>query len=89
MRVVSLALVCAVWVALLAGGSRGDEEEPSVTDETPPVIDTITGKVSGVKEVSTKGNTFYAYRSIPFAKPPVGELRFKVSCDGIVCHIVG
>ncbi|KAK3858801.1 hypothetical protein Pcinc_035035 [Petrolisthes cinctipes] len=78
MRAVSLSLVCWVWLALLVIGSRGNEEEDvPLTDQEPPVIDTTTGKVSGVKEVSTKGNPFYAYRSIPFAKPPLGELRFK------------
>ncbi|XP_047482665.1 venom carboxylesterase-6-like [Penaeus chinensis] len=35
------------------------------------------GKISGVKEISTKGKIFYTYRGIPYAKPPVGELRFR------------
>ncbi|KAK4309585.1 hypothetical protein Pmani_018808 [Petrolisthes manimaculis] len=78
MRRVSLPLVCWVWLTLLVIGSRGNaEEDVPLTDQEPPVIDTTTGKISGVKEVSTKGNSFYAYRSIPFAKPPLGELRFK------------
>lgn len=40
------------------------------------------GKISGVKEISTKGRIFYTYRGIPYAKPPVGELRFRVSSCG-------
>ena len=36
------------------------------------VIETTHGKAVGVKE-----DTYYAYKGIPFAKAPVGELRFK------------
>ncbi|XP_071522527.1 venom carboxylesterase-6-like isoform X2 [Panulirus ornatus] len=43
----------------------------------PPVVVTEEGSVSGLREHSTKGVPFYAYRSIPFAKPPTGKLRFK------------
>ncbi|MPC25228.1 Venom carboxylesterase-6 [Portunus trituberculatus] len=42
-----------------------------------PVIMTSTGKVSGIRERSTEGKAFFSYYSIPYAKPPVGELRFK------------
>lgn len=49
-----------------------------VADEA-PVVNTQQGRVAGVREESTKGKTFYSYHRIPFAKPPVGELRLKVS----------
>lgn len=42
-----------------------------------PVIMTSTGKVSGIRERSYEGKVFFSYYSIPYAKPPVGELRFK------------
>uniref|UniRef100_A0A182QBC1 Carboxylesterase type B domain-containing protein n=1 Tax=Anopheles farauti TaxID=69004 RepID=A0A182QBC1_9DIPT len=35
------------------------------------------GTVSGVKEKLPNGDTFCAFRGIPYAKPPVGELRFR------------
>uniref|UniRef100_V5I8T2 Carboxylic ester hydrolase n=1 Tax=Anoplophora glabripennis TaxID=217634 RepID=V5I8T2_ANOGL len=35
------------------------------------------GPVRGRKEVSARGATFYAFQQIPFAKPPVGKLRFQ------------
>ncbi|XP_058123887.1 juvenile hormone esterase [Anopheles coustani] len=35
------------------------------------------GTVSGVKEKLPNGNEFCAFRGIPYAKPPVGELRFR------------
>lgn len=39
-------------------------------------VDTIYGKVKGIKE-----NGYIAFKGIPFAKPPVGELRFKPPVD--------
>lgn len=35
---------------------------------------TLVGKV----EVSSRQQNYYAFRGIPYAKPPVGKLRFKV-----------
>ena len=42
------------------------------------VVNTEDGKISGYMEYSTKGRAFYSFQSIPYAKPPVGELRLKV-----------
>ncbi|XP_064089784.1 venom carboxylesterase-6-like [Macrobrachium nipponense] len=48
--------------------------------ERPPPdrIETTSGPIAGMEETSTKGNTFYSFYSIPFAEPPVGDLRFKM-----------
>ncbi|XP_069948909.1 carboxylic ester hydrolase isoform X3 [Cherax quadricarinatus] len=54
-----------------------EEAEHSVKVADVPVVKTINGKVSGVKEQSIGGKTFYSFHSIPYAQPPVGELRFK------------
>nr|XP_023018318.1 venom carboxylesterase-6-like isoform X3 [Leptinotarsa decemlineata] len=35
------------------------------------------GKLRGRKEYSQRGISFYAFQQIPYAKPPVGELRFR------------
>lgn len=48
-----------------------------VGDEA-PLVNTEGGWLSGVTETSTKGRQFNAFYSIPFAQPPVKELRFKV-----------
>jgi carboxylesterase type B len=42
------------------------------------VIETSKGKVGGKKFVFEDGNSASAYLGIPYAKPPIGELRFKV-----------
>ncbi|MEH7131063.1 carboxylesterase family protein [Neobacillus drentensis] len=36
------------------------------------LVETKYGKISGVKQ-----NGFSAYKGIPYAKPPIGELRFR------------
>ncbi|XP_076449528.1 uncharacterized protein LOC143285962 [Babylonia areolata] len=40
------------------------------------VVDTTLGRVQGVRK-TVRGNDVDVYYGIPFAKPPVGELRFK------------
>ncbi|XP_076058871.1 juvenile hormone esterase-like [Oratosquilla oratoria] len=40
-------------------------------------VETDQGRLSGVAENTLKGRSYYAFRSIPYAKPPVGLLRFK------------
>ncbi|XP_058799349.1 uncharacterized protein LOC131668894 [Phymastichus coffea] len=41
------------------------------------IIDTLAGKVRGAKQRNFEDDEFYAFRGIPYAKPPVGELRFQ------------
>lgn len=36
------------------------------------------GKLKGGEAVSENGHKFYEFFSIPYAKPPIGDLRFKV-----------
>jgi hypothetical protein len=38
------------------------------------------GKVRGSKMSSFNQREFLSFRGIPYAQPPIGELRFKVSC---------
>uniref|UniRef100_A0A6P7G2B5 Esterase 6-like n=1 Tax=Diabrotica virgifera virgifera TaxID=50390 RepID=A0A6P7G2B5_DIAVI len=43
------------------------------------IVTTPNGKIRGRQEYSQRGISFFAFQQIPFAKPPVGSLRFKVS----------
>ena len=49
---------------------------------TPPrigkTVKTRIGKVQGVISKSRDGRDYYEWLGIPFAKPPVGDLRFAV-----------
>ncbi|CAL4099162.1 unnamed protein product, partial [Meganyctiphanes norvegica] len=61
--VVLLALVCTIRVS-------------ADVATQPALVDTLQGSVSGIFEKSTEGRTFESYYGIPYAKPPVGDLRF-------------
>jgi carboxylesterase type B len=44
------------------------------------------GSLKGHRLTSRKGRDIFAFQGIPYAKPPVGELRFKV-CSQVV-HVL-
>ena len=44
-----------------------------------PIIEIESGKISGIIEQSFSGQEYFSYLGIPFAEPPTGNLRFKVS----------
>lgn len=51
----------------------------AVDDVKYKVTNTNYGPVKGMKLLSKyDGKEFYSYRGIPYAKPPVGELRYRV-----------
>ncbi|KAK9881438.1 hypothetical protein WA026_016325 [Henosepilachna vigintioctopunctata] len=49
----------------------------SVVADNNPIIQTKYGKVQGEALETFNKNIFYAFQGIPFAEPPVGELRLK------------
>lgn len=62
-----ISLPLAVLLLLIGDCCGGDA----------PVVELVNGKVKGEEKESRDDRDFYAYRGIPFAKPPVGELRFE------------
>ena len=45
---------------------------------TEPSPTNATEKLEIVPEDAGQGRTYYAFRGVPYAKPPVGPLRWKV-----------
>ncbi|XP_068618693.1 uncharacterized protein [Battus philenor] len=41
-----------------------------------PEVEICEGKLKGFINKTLTGNTFYTFRGIPYAKPPIGDLRF-------------
>ena len=50
-----------------------------VTAADVPLVDIENGRVSGIVEESMKGRDIYSFYGLPYALPPLGKLRFKVS----------
>lgn len=44
-----------------------------------PIVEIEQGKLKGIQQKSVlTGNEYCSFLGIPFAKPPVGSLRFQV-----------
>ena len=42
------------------------------------IVTTTSGQIQGLWEKSNEGNDFRAFRGIPYAEAPVGDLRFRL-----------
>jgi carboxylesterase type B len=49
----------------------------SQDDSSDPVVNTLTGMLSGLKEETPAGNQFYKFLGISYAEAPTDSLRFK------------
>lgn len=52
--------------------------------ENTAIVNTANGPVKGILKTSIVGEDYYRFRGIPYAKPPVGDLRFKVCFNGLI-----
>lgn len=50
----------------------------NVSSENQPVVNTPLGEIKGYYMKTREGKEISAFTAIPFAVPPVGDLRFKV-----------
>lgn len=69
----------------------GDQNGKQSNEGKFTIIETSNGAIRGQRFTTLFHNkTYYSFKGIPYAKPPVGELRFKVStyCTNIrkMCH---
>lgn len=45
------------------------------------IVQTSNGAIRGKKDLTMyKKNAYYSFKGIPYAKPPIGQLRYKVKC---------
>lgn len=63
---IQLGIICVF--ALNADIVRGDS----------PTVKTLNGMLCGTTMPTRHGRDIYAFLGIPYAAPPLGELRFKV-----------
>ncbi|KAJ8951543.1 hypothetical protein NQ318_020416 [Aromia moschata] len=49
----------------------------SFADDGDPVVSLSYGKIRGHSLISENNNPYYSFQEIPYAAPPVGDLRFK------------
>ncbi len=59
---------CCHLLLIIAAFARAEEN----------VVSTTLGKISGKPELTLTGKPYHAYYSIPYAKPPTGDRRFRV-----------
>lgn len=63
--VIMIAVVCYMWI-------YGKHVEYKI-------VKTKNGLVRGFRDTTMNGKVdYYAFKGIPYAKSPIGELRFKV-----------
>ena len=69
-RVLCISLTCAVLFASRSTRAELDEIQRS------PVVQTESGAVVGKMKTLPHGKSVHEYLGIPYAEPPVGDLRF-------------
>lgn len=48
------------------------------------IVDTNYGQVLGTTDISRNGREFFSFLGIPYAKPPIGNLRYAVISKNLI-----
>lgn len=79
MIILGISTAVLILTVALINASDTDYSVP-----TTKVINTEYGKVRGKLDTTLFDNRlFYAFKGIPYAQPPIGDLRFKVISEHI------
>ncbi|XP_063592164.1 venom carboxylesterase-6-like [Penaeus indicus] len=68
-----------IVVVFLVATSTSAEEEEEEAPTPPPTVEVQLqqGVIKGLRNEAGEGRFFYSFKTIPFAQPPVGDLRFE------------
>ena len=69
-------ILVLLFVVLVDGANNG---------RTGKIVSTNTGKVKGIVSLSRQHREFYSWRGIPYAEPPLGDLRYEV---GVIYYAI-
>nr|CAD7403988.1 unnamed protein product [Timema cristinae] len=64
-------------IAIIVFGLCGFGFGSYVRDAGYVIVDISEGSLRGVQATTQSGGKYYSFKGIPYAKPPLGELRFK------------
>ncbi|HEX3140040.1 MAG TPA: carboxylesterase family protein [Rhizobacter sp.] len=78
-RLIQRSAACAVLAALTLTACGGDDDAPTPIAPSPTQRETTLGVVVGSDDSAASGT--YAWKGIPYAKAPVGALRWKAPAD--------
>ena len=51
---------------------------------TDPIVTIKQGCLRGTQVQNIDGGSYFAFKGIPYAKPPVGKLRFSVRLSQVI-----
>ncbi|XP_034244956.1 esterase B1-like [Thrips palmi] len=84
---VAVALVALVVVSAVLGSPTPDAgDADSEARAGMWFVSTKDGTLAGTQQVGADGIRFYSFQGIPYAKPPVGPLRFKNPRPAVPWH---
>lgn len=88
-----LSLTSRADISEITSGSNQILRASAPTAQNLPnsqVLETPLGKLKGYTRRSRKGREYLAFYKVPYAKPPIGDLRFKVIFNGfyVLSHIL-